>query len=246
MTRVLLVGESWATIGFHQKGFSHYTTSGYEEGAAPLIEALETEFDLLYVRNHETARLFPATAKQMAEYDVVLFSDVGADTFLLHPETLQSKIRPNPLRLVQQRVADGGGFAMIGGWMSYGGFAGAGRYHRTAIEDILPVRIAPYDDRVEEPEGIRPTPKRADHPILAGIGGEWPRVLGYNRVEAKPDGEVLATVGDDPYLVVGTHGKGRTLAYAGDCAPHWAPPEFVSWKHYARHWQQIVAWLGGQ
>jgi uncharacterized membrane protein len=175
----------------------------------------------------------------------VLLSDVGADTFLLHPETLLGKIRPNPLRELEQYVANGGGLAMIGGWMSFGGIAGSARYHHTPISAALPVRISPFDDREETPEGVRAAPTQPDHPILAGVSGEWPRLLGYNRFEAKPDAAVLAAVGDDPFLVVGTHGKGRTLAYASDCSPHWAPPEFLQWEHYQRLWRQIVSWLAG-
>src|SRR5205814_9884477 len=104
-------------------------------GGAPLAAALERFAELRYLRNHEAATQLPDRPEDLAAYDVILFSDVGADTLLLHPETLQSKIRPNRLRSVEQYVARGGGFAMIGGWMSFGGFAGHGRYHRTAIEE---------------------------------------------------------------------------------------------------------------
>jgi uncharacterized membrane protein len=243
--RVLLVGESWASVALHQKGFSSYVTSGYEEGAAPLIAALESFAELRYLRNHEAGQL-PNRAEDLAAYDAILFSDVGADTLLLHPETMQSKIRPNPLRAVEQYVARGGGFAMIGGWMSFGGFAGHGRYHRTPVEEALPVRIAPWDDRVETPEGVRPSATDVGHPILDGIDGEWPRMLGYNRLEAKPGAQVLLQIADDPFLIVGRHGDGRALAYASDCSPHWGPPEYLAWPHYQRLWRQIVSWLAGK
>ncbi len=243
--RVMLVGETWASIGFHSKGFSSYITSGYEESAAPLIDALESHVELTYLRNHEAVKGFPDTPEQLAAYDVILFSDVGADTLLLHPETMQSHIRPNRLRSVEQYVQRGGGFGMIGGWMSFAGFDGHARYHRTAIEETLPVRIAPYDDRAEVPEGALTTVLRQDHPILQGVDGEWPALLGYNRVEAKPGAEVLATIDGDPLIVVGTHGAGRSLAFASDCTPHWGPPAFVQWEHYARFWRQLVTWLAG-
>ena len=105
--------------------------------------------------------------------------------------------------------------------------------------------IAPWDDRAETPEGARPVALRHDHPVLAGVEGEWPRMLGYNRLEAKPAAEVLATIYDDPFLVVGHHGRGRTMAYASDCSPHWGPAEFTGWPHYARFWRQAVSWLAG-
>jgi len=244
--RVLLAGESWAMVTLHQKGFASYPTSAYEEGAAPLLAALEGFAEVRYLPNHVAATQLPDRAEQLAEYDAILFSDVGADTLLLHPETMAGKIRPNRLRSVEQYVARGGGFAMIGGWMSFGGIGGHGRYHRTAIEETLPVRISPFDDRAETPEGVLPTPTGRRHPVLAGIEGVWPPMLGYNRFEAKPEGEVLLRVGDDPFLVVGSHGQGRTAAYASDCSPHWGSPEFLAWAHYTRFWRQLVSWLAGQ
>jgi uncharacterized membrane protein len=243
--RMLLVGETWASVAFHQKGFSSYVTSGYEEGGQPLLDALAGHAEVVYVRNHEVVARFPDTLEELQQFAAVLFSDVGADTFHLHPETLQGRLRPNRLRLVERFVDAGGGFGMIGGWMSFGGFSGNAHYHRTPIEDILPVRISPWDDRAETPEGVRPTITRADHPILRDVVGEWPRMLGYNRLEAKPDAEVLATINGDPFLAVGRHGRGRTLAYASDCSPHWGPPEFTGWQHYGRLWRQLAEWLGG-
>jgi uncharacterized membrane protein len=85
-----------------------------------------------------------------------------------------------------------------------------------------------------------------DHAIVAGIGGRWPALLGYNRLTAKPGADVVATVGGDPLIVAGSHGKGRAVAFASDCGPHWAPPEFVNWKGYTRLWPQIAAWAGGR
>jgi len=69
----------------------------------------------------------PTSLIQMAPYDVIMFSDVGAE--LLMPETM---------RLYENWVSDlGGGFAMIGGENSYG----PGGYYRTPIEEMLPVNM---------------------------------------------------------------------------------------------------------
>ena len=46
--------------------------------------------------------------------------------------------------------------------------------------------------------------------------------------------------------VVSAYGQGRTAAFASDCAPHWAPPEFVEWPEYAGLWSSIVLWAGGR
>lgn len=241
---VLLVGESWISLGMHVKGFNHFPTAYYEEGLAPLANALEGFARLTHMPGHAAATAFPATLEELHAYRVILFSDIGSDTLLLHPDTfLRSRSRPNRLHLVRQFVEQGGGFAMLGGYMSFGGFEGKAHYHGTAIEQILPVAIAPYDDRVETPEGISPTPTGQAHPILAGIEMPWPPLLGYNRIAAKPEGAILLQYERDPLLVVGTYGKGRTAAYASDVSPHWGSEAFVNWSGYVTFWRQLTSWL---
>ncbi|MDR3374708.1 MAG: glutamine amidotransferase, partial [Ancalomicrobiaceae bacterium] len=154
------------------------------------------------------------------------------------------------LRLLKDYVAAGGGLLMFGGYCSFQGFRGTARYHNTPIEDVLPVECIPYDDRVETPEGFRPViVDAAQHPILAGISGEWPLLLGFNEVVAKPGALVLATATSDyrnlPLLVLGHHGAGRTLAWTTDIGPHWLPPEFSNWAGYRRLWTQALTWVIG-
>ena len=81
---------------------------------------------------------------------------------------------------------------------------------------------------------------------MPASAARWPALLGYNRLTAKTGADVVALVGDDPLIVAGTHGKGRAVAFASDCGPHWAPPAFVNWKGYARLWPQIAAWAAGR
>jgi uncharacterized membrane protein len=245
--RVLLAGESWISYGIHIKGFAAYTTGTYEEGLAPLANALDGFAELIYLPNHQAILGFPDTVKELAAFDVVLFSDIGADTLLLHPDTLlRSIVRPNRLRVVQEFVAQGGGFGMIGGYMSFAGYEGKANYRNTPIAEILPVVIESGDDRIETPEGFSPEIVDASHQILQGIATDWPVLLGYNRVVAKPHGQVLMRQNNDPFLVVGTYGKGRTLAYASDCSPHWGSPQFVNWEYYGPFWRQLVTWLAGR
>ncbi|MGO4563341.1 glutamine amidotransferase [Mesorhizobium sp. 2RAF21] len=80
------------------------------------------------------------------------------------------------------------------------------------------------------------------HPAVAGLGSSWPHLLGYNRVSMKPEGELVASVGKDPLIACGSFGKGRSVAFTSDCAPHWAPEAFVTWDGYAKLWQQITSW----
>ena len=241
---VLLVGESWNMFTTEFKGFNNFTFGYYEEAFRPFATALEGFARLTHIPAHLAATKFPLTLDAIKDYDVILFSDIGADTLLLHPDTfLKSQVLPNRLRLIQQYVNQGGGFAMIGGYMSFGGFEGKAHYHATPIEEILPVEIAPYDDRVEAPEGIQPVPTKPIHPIIRGVTGQWPVLLGYNRLKAKPRSEILLKVDKHPLLVVGDYGKGRTAAFSSDMSSHWGSHEFVTWRLYGRFWQQFIAWL---
>ncbi len=135
---------------------------------------------------------------------------------------------------------------MCGGYYSFAGIYGAARYHRTPIEDVLPVDIFPYDDRVEAPEGVVPVLVDAEHPIVAGMPGPWPALLGYNEVSLKPDAQLLATVDEHPLLAVRSVDRGRTLAWMSDIGPHWCPEPFATWEGYARLWCQAIAWTAGE
>jgi uncharacterized membrane protein len=158
---------------------------------------------------------------------------------------LHLKVTANRLRLVQDYVEHGGGFGMIGGYMSFGGYEGKAHYHGSPIEEILPVEIAPYDDRVETPEGIQPAIMDQNHPILKDIQEPWPPLLGYNRLKVKDNAQLLLQHGQDPILAVSSYKGGRTLAYASDISPHWGSEAFVNWENYPKFWQQLIAWLAG-
>ena len=60
---------------------------------------------------------------------------------------------PNRLELVKEYVIEGGGLVMAGGYLSFQGIYGTARYHRSPIEDVLPVSMQPTDDRVENLRG---------------------------------------------------------------------------------------------
>ena len=111
---------------------------------------------------------------------------------------------------------------------------------------MLPVVLESGDDRSEQPQGIKPLVLDGNHPIVNGVGTDWPILLGYNRVAPKTDSTVIVQVGEDPLIVAGSIGKGRSVAFTSDCGPHWAPPAFVEWSGYAKLWQQIVGWASGK
>jgi uncharacterized membrane protein len=252
-TRVLLAGESWVSAATHHKGFDQFGSVTFHLGAEPLVAALAgSPFELRYMPAHEAATAFPLDLEGLSSYGAVILSDLGANTLLLHPDVwLKGKPVPNRLKLLRDYVAGGGGLMMIGGYFSFQGINGAARWGRTPVEEVLPVACLPHDDRVEVPEGFRAELVEPDHPILEGLDGEWPLLLGLNEVALKARADVRllarapAEAGSHPLLAVGGHGQGRTLAWTSDIGPHWLPDSFVAWPGYARLWRQGLEWVTG-
>jgi len=243
--RVLLVGESWFSYSIHQKGFDAFQAAEYTEGAAEWIDGLRGRGHVVeYIPAHQVATAFDPQGTCLERQDVVVFSDVGSNTFLLTPDVFNaSKTSPNRLESVREFVGVGGGFLMIGGYLSFSGIDGRARYWASPLAEVLPVRMKHEDDRVEVPQGFTPLVVAPDHPALRSVSGEWPHLLGYNRVEPKEGADVLVVHDADPILVVGRHGNGRAAAFTSDLAPHWAPPAFVSWEGYFELWVSLLTWL---
>lgn len=242
--RILVVGESWVKHTIHMKGFDHFISVEYEEGAGVFLNCLrDVGFEVTYIRAHEVSSRFPTTLADLAAFDAVVISDIGSNSFLLADDTfLRSKIGPNRLELVADFVRGGGGLVKIGGYLSFTGIDARARYGMSPLAAVLPVEMLPYDDRIECPEGVKPRVLVAGHEATGKTPTDWPVLLGYNRTIAKPGATVVATVGADPLVVVDKVGKGRVLAFTSDVAPHWAPPEFMRWAHYAELWTSMVGW----
>ena len=245
--KVLLAGESWRTVETHVKGFDMFQRGVYEEGADHLREALsKKDIEVEYLPCHEAGSDFPDTKESIEVYDAIILSDIGYSTLAIPPITFDKfERRPNRLELIQEYVEEGGGFLMIGGYMSFQGIKGEGGYKKTPIEEILPVSLEPFDDRVERSEGAVPEHTDPDHPITSDLPAEWPHLLGYNRVTTDNEGKELLSINEDPLLVTGEYGKGRCAAFTSDCAPHWGSPAFTDWDHYPTLWANLASWLSG-
>jgi uncharacterized membrane protein len=243
--KFLLAGESWVSSSTHFKGWDFFTSTVYETGINYLEKAfVDSEIDFNHLPGHLAANSFPLKIDELKAYDVVCLSDLGANTLLLHPDTwLHGKSVPNRLKLLAEWVHEGGGLMMCGGYYSFAGIYGAAKYYRSPLEPILPVNIYPFDDRIETPEGAKPEILQPDHPILAGMGTDWPMLLGFNELQIKPEAEFLAKIGDYPLLAVMHVGQGRTLTWASDIGPHWCPQTFAEWSGYKKLWNNVVHWL---
>jgi uncharacterized membrane protein len=242
---VLLAGESWVSSSTHFKGWDFFSSTVYETGKKYLENALSYPgIKLDHMPSHVAAEHFPSKMDELNEYDVVILSDIGANTLLLHPDTwIRGKSTINRLKLLVEWVKKGGGLAMCGGYYSFAGIYGAAKYYRSPIEEILPVNIYTFDDRVETPEGAIPEIVEPSHPIIAGIESKWPALLGFNELIMKKSAELIVKILDYPLLAAMNVENGRTLAWASDIGPHWCPEPFANWVGYATLWVNSVKWL---
>jgi uncharacterized membrane protein len=254
--KVLYAGDAAALLGpifiaspfnVEVKGF---TTRLWGQ---PLIDALQAGgIEVLHMTNAQAISDFPRTVEGLSQYDAVILSDCECEILSLYPFwTGIPAPTTNRLKAIREYTRQGGGLLMVGGWSSFSGRFGHGGYYGTPVEEALPVTcLEGIDDRVETPEGSRVNIKKPEHPILKGIPWkDCPGFEGFNRILPKKGADVLATIGEGadehPLVVVWEPGKGRAMAFASDCSPHWAA-HFQPWPHYKTFWQQAMRWLARQ
>src|SRR5262249_52682705 len=84
--RVLIAGETWSTHKIEIKGFAAYTTGAYDVGLTEWVAALRNGgHEVTHIANHEAIDRFPWTLDDFQRFDVVVMSDIPADTIQLHP-----------------------------------------------------------------------------------------------------------------------------------------------------------------
>jgi uncharacterized membrane protein len=241
MVRVLLAGESWISQATHFKGFDSFTSVTFHTGADDYMAALRRQgIDVDQMYAHDVPDRFPRDLEALRAYDVVVLSDIGANSFLLPQDSwIRGQSGPNRLKLLGEWVRAGGGLMMAGGYMSFQGFQARANFARSPLADILPVTMSDYDDRVEAPEGALPAVVRPDHPVGSAWRGSAPAILGYNRVMAKPE----ATVGDDVLIASAEVGAGRSIVWTTDIGPHWCPVELSLWEGFEPLMGAMIRWL---
>jgi hypothetical protein len=128
----------------------------------PNIECLALEVDEQETVNQRLHRVedpsrgYPTTREELFGYDVVICSDVNRGAFT--PEQLEWTVE-----LVNER---GGGFAMVGGYTSFG----AGRWDETSWDGMIPIDMSGSatgrDGTLDEvPLKIQIPPEVESHPI---------------------------------------------------------------------------------
>lgn len=242
--KILFIGESWHIHMIHSKGYDSFTSSKYEEGATFLLENLrQNNVSVTYMPAHQVQISFPQDQAELEQYDAIVISDIGSNTFLLQNETFyHSKIKPDALDMIKEYVKNGGGLLMIGGYLSFMGIEAKANYKNTVLAEVLPVIMPDGDDRIEKPAGVYASPVEHEHETVLGFS-DWPIFLGYNKAVAKENATVALTINNDPLLVYGRFEKGRTACFMSDCSPHWGSHEFLNWKYYTPMWLNILRYI---
>jgi uncharacterized membrane protein len=250
MSKILYAGDSAIMVVLGLEGTEVYSLMDQIWDAGKNLQAaLETSgHQVTRMLSHDAFYRLPETAEKMAEYDVLILSDIGHDTVILYPGDRRNAIPmgPNRVKEIVKFIQNGGGLAYIGGYFTYQGHNGQGRWYNSALAKILPVEILPLpDDRIETPEGVQPSFVSTTHPILKGLPlNEFPIFMGYNQTKARPGADLLGVIGEeaDPFLACGEVGKGRIMAITSDAAPHWGS-DFVRWPYFTQFWNQAMRWL---
>jgi uncharacterized membrane protein len=189
---------------------------------------------------------FPQSADQLFQYDALVFDDVESEMFT-----------QDQLALVREFVSHrGGGFLMLGGQESFA----SGNYHRTPLEELLPVYINTKHKRGESSsfrmqltrEGwLAPwvrvkTSELEEHKRIE----QMPAFRTVNLVRRnKPGAVVLMEVQDGngqtlPALVAREFGHGRVAAMLiGDFWRWGLGREDPSNEDMAKSWRQMIRWL---
>lgn len=166
---------------------------------------------------------------------------------------------------IRDYVRRGGSFAMIGGPLSFH----SGGYSDTPIAEILPVDLAPAGasrSRTEVYERFRPRIATGleRHPLLELLPDPAQNALAWSRLAELQGANVVTRVRDGstvllehpehdiesggplPILVLGSAGRGRTLALTTDTTWRWGMTtggDIGDDSAYERFWDRAVRWL---
>ncbi|MGY8768658.1 MAG: glutamine amidotransferase [Pirellulales bacterium] len=178
------------------------------------------------------------------KYDVFILGDIDSKVF-----------NEATLELLAKEVEDGKSLMMLGGFHSFG----PGGYYHTPLNNVLPIAMDRFerqdfdtpirdDLHLKGPLQIQPSGQH----YLTHLGpasdqieiwNSMPKLPGMNRFQsAKPRSlTLLASANNEPILVAGEYGLGRTLAFAGDSTWHWVLAG--KGEEHKRFWRQCILWL---
>jgi uncharacterized membrane protein len=153
--KVLYAGDSAIIAMLGLEGAEIYpVVDQVWDAGTHLRSALEGDgVEVVRMLSHVAYSDFPETAEALREYDVVILSDIGHDTLVTYPgeRRYQIPMGPNRLKEIARYVESGGGLVYCGGYFTFQGHYGKGRWHGTPVAKVLPLEILPLpDDRIGE------------------------------------------------------------------------------------------------
>ena len=180
------------------------------------------------------------------QFDVIILENLNARA-----------IAAEHLQQLSEMVDAGKGFLMIGGYHSFG----PGGYGATPVADILPVTFDRFEQQalgatatVQDafhlqgqiqmlPQGRHPITRLATEAENEARWQSLPPLNGANKFSGTKDRArvLLASPREDPLLVAGEYGAGRTLAFAGDSTWQWKRAGFE--QEMRQFWRQMILWL---
>ena len=193
----------------------------------------------------------PTDAESINKFDVFILGDIDS-----------SYIKFQQQKLIVDRVRNGGGLVMLGGYHSLG----PGGYAGTPLGEILPVQLGSRDiGQNTEPFLPLLTPEGAHHPIFTNIAGFFPTKTGPAKIGGLPSlngctrilsprasATILAVAppeaGGSPLIAVQRAGKGWSMVFTGDTTRNWqqGPRAMDRKSPFLQFWGQIVRFLAGR
>ena len=139
---------------------------------------------------------------------------------------------------------DGGALLMIGGYLTFSGVDAKGKWHDTAVQEVLPVEVLTVDDRKEHCDGISPVVVK-DHVSLKEYRRNGQMCWDITKSIPKPEAEVAVMIGDDPLVAFSEYGKGKMCRiYVGLRAALGAAGAFAKLGRIREKiWKGIMDWL---
>ncbi len=193
----------------------------------------------------------PTDAETLEMFDVFILGDLDA-----------SFIQPEQQNLIVERIRNGAGLIMLGGYHSLG----PGGYQGTPIGGVLPMQLGDREvGQVDDPFLPVLTPEGVRHPLFTNIEDFFPTEQGDAVIEglpplkgctrvagARPGATVLANcpteAGPMPVLAVQNVPQGRTAVFCGDTTRDWQQAMRAQDQDpvFLRFWGQMVRWLAGR
>jgi uncharacterized membrane protein len=107
--RVLLAGETFAINQSVSIGYDTLRSNAYANGALHFLTSMrDTNYEIVHLPSERCEAEFPCSGEDLARYEAVILSDIGAMSLLFSAETRAGNPSVNRLVLLHDWVKQGG------------------------------------------------------------------------------------------------------------------------------------------